>query len=144
MIFSDFLALKIKDLMQKNVVTVTTNQPVHDAVQAMVKHNIGAVVVLESGNKTVVGILTERDLMTRVMVKALDPKIALAGDVMTEVPATLGPHLPAVEVFALLQARHFRHVPVVDKGKLVGIISIRDIFEVLHKILGDAIFGEEK
>lgn len=142
MTFGDFLTLKIKDLMQKNVVTVTADQSVHDAVDAMVKHDIGSVVVLDPTTKAVAGILTERDLMKRVVAKAVDPQKALARDIMTEVPATLGPQLPITQVFALLQAQNFRHVPIIDKGKLVGIISIKDVFKMLHKIIGDVLFGE--
>ncbi len=144
MICSDFLSLKIKDLMRTNVVTVAADQSVYDAVQTMIPSNIGAVVVLEPKNGAVAGILTERDLMTRVIAKALDPKTTLVREVMTEVPATLGSQLPATEVFSLLKARNFRHVPIVDKGRLVGMISIRDVFEILHKIIGDALFETEK
>ena len=74
MIFAEFLMLKMKDLMEKEVVTVAADQPVSEAVQAMVKNDIGSVVVLNEINKKVVGILTERDLMMRVMAKFLDPR----------------------------------------------------------------------
>ena len=144
MIFSEFMTLKIKDLMQKDVVTVTTDQPVEDAVQAMVTHDIGSVVVLKEKGNNVVGILTERDLMTRVVAKGLDLKKTLVGDVMTEVPATLTSNLPVVMIFSLFKAQNFRHVPIVDKDKLVGIISIKDVFKLMHKTIGDVIFGEDK
>lgn len=143
MSFGDFLTLKVKDLMQTNVVTVTAEKTVYEAAQAMAARNIGAVVVLEPGSEAVVGILTERDLMTRVVAKALDPQTTPVRTVMTEVPATLSSNLPASEVFSLLQSRTFRHVPIVDKGKLVGIISIKDVFEILHKIIAELIFGGE-
>ena len=144
MSFIDFLSLKVSDLMSKNVATVVENSSVQAAAQFMSERKIGAVVVLEPDSGTVVGILTERDLMTRVVAKALDPKEIQVHEVMTESVATLTSNLPAAEVFALLQSRNFRHVPIVDKGKLVGMISIKDVFEVMHKILGNVIFGEDK
>ncbi len=144
MIFNEFLTLKMKDLMMKNVVTVTTTQKVWDAVQAMVKNDIGSVVVLDEKNGEVVGILTERDLMTRVVAKDLDTKTTDARDAMTEVPATLTSNMPIVQIFSLFRAQNFRHVPIVDKGKLVGIVSIKDIFKLMHKVIGEALFGEGK
>lgn len=144
MSFSDFLTLKVSDLMQKNVVTVAEDETIQGAAQFMSERKIGAVVVLDPVNQSVVGILTERDLMTRVVAKALDAKVMLVREIMTRSVATLTSSLPAAEVFSLLQSRNFRHVPIVDRGKLVGMISIKDVFEIMHKVIGNVIFGEDK
>jgi len=141
MIFSDFLNLKIKDLMQKSVVTMTADFAVDDAVKTMVSYEIGSVVILDDKKNAVLGILTERDLMTRVMATHLDSKTTLIRNVMTKVPVALSPDLPVAQIFSLLKEKNIRHVPIVDRGKLVGIISIKDVFKMLHKIIGDVIFG---
>lgn len=144
MSFSDFLSLKVSDLMSKDVATVAEDDTIHAAAQFMAERKIGAVVVVTPAKEVVVGILTERDLMTRVVAKALDPKVMLVKEIMTQSVATLSSTLPAAEVFSLLQSKNFRHVPIVDKGTLVGIISIKDVFEIMHKIIGDVIFGDGK
>ena len=142
--FNDFLTMKISDLMRRTIFTVTTDQTIQAAAHYMTEHKVGAAVVLEPGNDKVVGILTERDLMTKLVARSLDAKVMLVREIMTYPVTTLSSNLPAAEVFSLLQARNFRHVPIVDHGKLVGMVSIKDVLETMHKIIGEVIFGEGK
>jgi CBS domain-containing protein len=107
-----------------------TNQTVLDVARAMVAHNIGAVPVLRDG--VLVGIFSERDLMKRVLVEGRDPGTTRVEEVMTLEPFTVNPQ-ESPETCMLLMRRHgFRHLPVCDGQRLVGVISVRDL--MLHDI----------
>ena len=101
-----------------------------ETVRAMVERNIGAVPVLHNGK--VVGIFSERDLMSRVVAEGLDPRTTLVEEVMTRDPLTVSP-CESMENCMLLMRRHgFRHLPVCDGGRLVAVVSLRDI--LLHDL----------
>jgi CBS domain-containing protein len=107
-----------------------TSQTVLDVARAMVAHNIGAVPVLRDG--VLVGIFSERDLMKRVLVEGRDPGTTRVEEVMTLEPFTVNPQ-ESPETCMLLMRRHgFRHLPVCDGQRLVGVISVRDL--MLHDI----------
>ena len=111
--------------------TLTVIEPgwtVRSAAERMTERNIGAVAVVEGD--TLAGIFTERDIMSRVVAKGLRPEDTLVSTVMTRELVVANPH---ENVDAALQKMHAigsRHLPVVEDGKLVGMISIRDLLEV--------------
>src|SRR5216684_2815913 len=101
---------------------------VRDVARTMSDRNIGALAVLDSGK--LVGIFSERDLMTRVVAAGLDPKETSVAAVMTKDIVVADPN---EDVNSALQKMHrlgCRHLPVVDNGKLVGMISLRDLLKV--------------
>src|SRR5579885_2264242 len=105
-------------------------QTVFEVAQAMVARNIGAVPVLRDG--LLVGIFSERDLMKRVVAEGRDPRNTALEDVMTEDPLTVDP-AETLENCMLLMRRHgFRHLPICDGKKLVGVVSLRDL--LLHDL----------
>ena len=110
--------------------TLTVIEPginVRAAAERMTERNIGAVAVVEGG--TLAGIFSERDIMTRVVARGLDPDTVTVGTVMTKAIVVAE---PSESVDAALQKMHgigSRHLPVVEAGKLVGMISIRDLLE---------------
>jgi len=109
---------------------VEIGQTVLQVALNMVQHNIGAVPVQRDGD--LVGIFSERDLMKRVVVESLDPRSTLVEQVMTEDPLTIHP-TETVENCMMLMRRHgFRHLPVCDGKKLVGMVSLRDL--LLHDL----------
>jgi CBS domain-containing protein len=93
----------------------------------MNNNNIGAIVILDEASK-LVGIVTERDLTRRAIAKDLDPKKTLIEKIMTKNPDTLAPGDSASDALELMQSRHYRHLPVVDKEICVGMVSIRDLY----------------
>jgi CBS domain-containing protein len=97
--------------------------PVAAAAQRMAKKNVGAIVVMERDR--VVGIFTERDIVFRVIARGLDPAITLVGDAMTRTVQTIGPDEPFGHGLLVMHDKRFRHLPVVENGKLVGIVSAR-------------------
>ncbi len=96
-----------------------------EAAEAMVRHRVGCVVVLEG--ERLVGIFTERDVLTRVVAAGLDPRATPVARVMSPQPLTVDPSLPLDKAMALISEKRMRHLPVLDGGRLVGLISIGDL-----------------
>jgi CBS domain-containing protein len=111
----------------KNQVTTSAEpqQTVLEVARLMVDHNIGAVPVLKQGE--LVGIFTERDLMTRVVVPGLDPARTRVSEVMTEDPLTITPNDDLETCMTLMRRHGFRHLPVCTGRELRGVVSLRDI-----------------
>jgi CBS domain-containing protein len=96
-----------------------------EAVAEMNKKRIGCIVIMDSGRIT--GIFTERDVLSRVVGADLDPKTVRVADVMTKDVHTIPPETTVEQTMELFAERRCRHIPVVDKGQLKGLISIGDI-----------------
>jgi CBS domain-containing protein len=95
-----------------------------EAARRMCERKVGAVLVTEGG--ALQGIFTERDLMHRVVAAGRDPDGTRLGEVMTPDPDTVDADDHAIDALALMSARGYRHLPVLEKGQLVGIVSRRD------------------
>lgn len=121
----------ICDLLKSQlVVSADASQTVLEIARLMVDHNIGAVPVLRQGE--LVGIFSERDLMSRVLVGGKDANRTLVSQVMTEDPMTVRPD-DSLETCMTLMRRHgFRHLPVCSGRELKGVVSLRDI--LLHDL----------
>jgi len=107
------------------VFSVPSDVTVCAAVQEMNRHKVGAVVVMQAGK--LVGIFTERDVLARVVAPGLDPKTTPIEKVMTRDPVTVESTATVEQVMTLFTDKRFRHLPVVDQGALIGLISIGDI-----------------
>lgn len=121
--------------------TISSLKPentVYEAATMMVKANIGAVVVLDKQGR-LTGIVTERDMTRRVVAKGLDPKQTKLADIMTKNPDTLSPDDSAFDALELMQARNYRHLPVVEDGKCVGMVSVRDLYAAAKSSLEENI-----
>ena len=116
----------ISDLLRNQVViSAEVDQSIQEVVRLMVAHNIGAVPVLRGGQP--VGIFSERDLMTRVVVEGKDPSRTTVSQVMTEDPLSVAPN-DSLETCMTLMKRHgFRHLLVCTGRELRGVISLRDV-----------------
>ena len=111
---------------------VQTSQPedkVYDAVFKMHQHNIGALLVTSEGR--VVGVFTERDVMFRMVHTELDPKSTSDSEVMTPDPISVAPSTTVEQAMQLVTEKRIRHLPVVDDGRLVGMVSSSDLTRVL-------------
>lgn len=104
------------------------NDSVLDAARAMVERNIGAVPVLDNG--ALVGILSERDLMKRIVAEGRDPAKTPISQIMTREPHTVGPREDLETCMMLMSQHGFRHLPICEGKKLLGMVSLRDI--MLH------------
>ncbi|MEL6445297.1 MAG: CBS domain-containing protein [Bacteroidota bacterium] len=125
---------RIVDVVHRNgpPVSVPPTASALTAASTMASHNVGATLVLDEG--TLVGIFTERDVARRVVVPGLDPGSTTVAEVMTPDVVVVQADTSHQEVLRLMQQGHFRHVPVADGEKLVGVVSIRDFlrFEKEH------------
>ena len=105
--------------------TMPANVTVFEAVQKMNQHRIGAMLVADGANLT--GLFTERDALTRVIAGNLDPKTTPLAKVMTPNVLTIEPETTVQEVMDIFTEKRCRHLPVLQGGKLVGVISIGDV-----------------
>jgi CBS domain-containing protein len=114
-------------LQQKSdsLVSVAPDDTVQEAVARMNARKLGSVVVLAGG--ALRGIFTERDVLTRVVAAGRDPKTTRIHEVMTAGPLTISPENTLEEVMKLISERRVRHLPVLDEGRIVGLISMGDI-----------------
>lgn len=96
-----------------------------EAVRAMNSEKIGALLVCEQGN--VLGIFTERDVLTRVLDSERNPAATMVSEVMSTEVVTVGPSTNVEEAMAVITERRCRHLPVLDDGELVGLVSIGDL-----------------
>jgi len=118
----------VADVLRKkgsDVATVTPEHSVLDAAKIMHEKHIGSVLVLDGDN--IVGIFTERDLMNRIVAEGKDPNATIVKAVMTERITCCTPESTLDACRTAMSTNKIRHVPVVNEGKLVGIISSGDI-----------------
>jgi CBS domain-containing protein len=108
-----------------SIATVGCDATVFDAASLMNERKIGSVVVLEA--EKVVGILTERDVLTRVVTQQRKPEETLVRDVMTSPVAVASLSTSSDELRGVMRDRRIRHIPIVDEGELVGLVSIGDL-----------------
>jgi len=102
---------------------------VDEAARRMRYFNIGAIVIVDD-NRRLIGIVTERDITRKVVAEGRDPAAVSLGEIMTANPDTLAPDQTARDALDLMRVRGYRHLPVVDNGRLIGIVSVRDLYEV--------------
>ena len=125
-----------QSMSQRHVVRLPPSASVWDAACVMTKANCGSVLIIDTAG-TLLGILTERDLMTRVLAKALNPQTTRVSDVMTHDPQCVGPDVKVSEAVLIMIERGFRHLPIVSPAaKILGVFSIRD---ALPREVGNAI-----
>jgi CBS domain-containing protein len=119
---------RVKSVMeQKKLLTATPQTTVLDAAKLMAKKNVGAVMVIE--NDRLVGIFTERDALVRVSAKGRDVQSTLLSEVMTREPQTVDPNKTFGYALLMMHENGFRHVPVVENDKLIGIVSSRNALD---------------
>ena len=120
--------MKIKELMVKNIVTVLPNASVHEAVKHMNKNRIGCLLVVDRGK--IMGILTERDILERVVEKGKNPKETETSDIMTKHVIFGNPNMELPDATRLMFEKKVKKLPLVDGGQLIGLITLTDIARV--------------
>lgn len=125
-----------QSMTKRHVVSVFPHASVWEAACLMTGENVGSVLVVETTG-ALLGIVTERDLMTRVVAKLREPKSTKVSDVMTKNPICVPPETPVADAVVLMIEKGFRHLPVVGQGsKLLGVFSVRD---ALPREIGNAL-----
>ena len=131
-------ALKVKDLMTPNVVSISPGESVEDAARVMTRFGISSVIV--SAGAGVDGILTEKDVLQRVVASGRDPKATTVGDVMTRSVISAEPEMSLEEAGQIMLNKRIKKLPVIhprDGGKVLGILSLTDIASLQPEIMRD-------
>ncbi|HEX4883886.1 MAG TPA: CBS domain-containing protein [Casimicrobiaceae bacterium] len=108
--------------------------PVSEVAQTLRARQVGAGMIVEGGR--LVGIFTERDALFRVLAEGRDPRSTRVGEVMTRDPQTVHPDRPFVDALRMMHDGRFRHVPIVEDGRPIGMVSVR---EALHSDFTDLV-----
>ena len=134
----------LQSMARRNVLSLGPQASVRDAACAMTRANCGSVLVID-GAGPMLGILTERDLMTRVLAKGLDADATPVTQVMTRNPRCVGPGTKVADAVLIMIERGFRHLPVVGEGgRVLGVFSARDALpRELNAATGLAEFNEQ-
>jgi CBS domain-containing protein len=124
----------VKDIMSTPPITVNDRDTVETVAKLMSKHNIGSIVVLgEEGNP--IGMITERDIVTRVVAKNAFPSKIKAGDIMSRPLIGIEPDADINEAAKKMSKLKVRRLVVMEKGKLVGIVSSKDIISITPALM---------
>jgi CBS domain-containing protein len=115
-----------------DVLDVDADASVFEAVQLMVEKNVGSLLVTESGDIT--GIVTERDYLRRVTLEGRTDRETPVREIMSSPLIVASPETTVDECMALMTDRRIRHVPVVEEGKVVGLVSIGDLVKFKSKL----------
>lgn len=119
---------RVRSVMeQKKLLTAAPQTSVCEAAKLMATKNVGAIMVVE--NERLVGIFTERDALVRVIAKGRDTQTTRLAEVMTSEPQTVDPNKTFGYALLMMHESGFRHVPVVENDKLVGIVSSRNALD---------------
>jgi len=127
--------MNIGGVMRTKLVTARPDESAADAIRRMLSSGIGSVIVIE--DNAPIGMFTERDVL-RLAGEGADFDATPVGQVMTPRPLTIGSGDNILDAAQLMAARKLRHLPVVEDGNLIGIVSMRDVFGYLAERLFSA------
>ena len=119
----------IRTLMAKDMVTIEPDATVLEAATRMRANRVGAILIVE--RNAFVGLFSERDLVNRVVAQGRDPQLTKVGEVGTRDVEAIEVDQPLRNVLDVFRAGRFRHLPVLENGKPVGILSTRDFLAFL-------------
>ncbi|MFA7399822.1 MAG: CBS domain-containing protein [Sideroxydans sp.] len=115
-----------QSISQRHVVSVLPTATVFTAATVMTRANCGSVLIIDAST-TLLGIVTERDMMTRVLAKSMDPQTTTVADIMTRNPHCVVPETKVTAAVLMMIERGFRHLPIVNHAnKILGVFSARD------------------
>jgi CBS domain-containing protein len=121
------LPVHVRELMQAQVVETFPDEPLLEAAVRMRDHQVGSLMVLQG--EDLIGIISERDILGAVA-RGLPPEVTPVRECMTRDPITARPDMPADAAALIMIERDVRHLPVVEGGRLVGMISARDLLSM--------------
>jgi len=120
--------IKVGDAMTVSMITINENDSILNCAKLMVKEGVGSLVVVDE-NK-LLGIVTERDMLNKVLAKDTDIKKTPVSSIMTKKPIYANPELDLYDAMVLMRLENIRRLPVVDKGEVVGLLTHRDILSI--------------
>jgi len=119
------MSLNVEDVMVEEVITVEADATVQEAVELMNKHEIGCLIVVLRGKP--VGIITERDMLKRVLAESIDPEKIKVSEIMSA-PLIMGrPAMEIEDAVRLMFKTKIKKLPVVQRGRLIGLVTLTDL-----------------
>ncbi len=116
----------IESISQAHVLTVQPEASAFEAACVMTKARCGSVLIVDGGG-AMLGILTERDLMVKIVAKRRDPETTPVSDIMTHNPHFISPETTVLDAVLIMKRHNFRHLPIISStSKILGVFSIRD------------------
>lgn len=128
---------KIIDQKNNTILSVSSNDNVEKVLTVMRDHRVRAILVIDDGN--LVGIVSQGDCAIKVLLPHNNPKQVVVSNVMTANPLTVTLSNSLDECMAIMVHKHIRHLPVVEKNKVVGVISIGDLVKNIIELQGSQI-----
>ena len=126
--------LTVKQLLQlkkdESTYSVSPQASVFDALKLMAEKNLGAVMVVDENNQ-MIGIFTERDYARKIVLKGKTSLETPISEIMTSEMVTISTDQTLEECMNLMTKWHIRHLPIMEKGRLIGMVSMRDVVEIL-------------
>jgi len=119
------MSIRVKDVMVKNIITIGAMSTVRRAVELMGKYEIGCLIVVHKDKP--VGIVTERDVLTRVLLELRDPRKTRVRSIMSKPLITANPETNIHEAMSLMVKRKIKKLPVIRKGRLRGLVTLTDV-----------------
>ncbi len=110
---------------------ISPQETAYEALEIMADRDVGALLVIEGGK--LAGVFSERDYARKVILKGKSSKSTTVGELMSSPPICAGPALTIRDCMALMIGNHIRHLPIVDRGAIIGIVSIGDIVNVITR-----------
>ncbi|HLZ17531.1 MAG TPA: CBS domain-containing protein [Cyclobacteriaceae bacterium] len=123
---------KVREILQSKQESICTVEPditVYRAIELMSEKNIAAVIILEEGR--LAGIFTEHDYTRKVVLKGKSSKATSVGELMSRSPYSVNSESTVEECMGLMNSKKIRHLPVVDNGNLVGVVSVGDLIRFI-------------
>src|SRR3989304_2732825 len=119
------VSLKVEDVMVREVVTISENASVKEAAGIMNQFEIGSIIAVRKGKA--IGIVTERDLLKRVIAEGMDAKKTRVKDIMSSPLVVIAPGAELEEALRLMFEKKIKKLVVVDQKRLIGLVSLTDI-----------------
>jgi CBS domain-containing protein len=126
--------LSAGDICTRSVTFVSRNVTVDEAARLMREHHVGSVVVVDEAaeGRIVVGMLTDRDIVTAIVAKVVDPSIVSVGEAMSADVVTAREDDSIIDLLGRMRRNGVRRVPIVDaKGALIGLVALEDLLEIV-------------
>ena len=125
--------LRLKDVMHSPVLTIEADKAVHEAAHIMSVNNVGCLIVTTEGKP--VGIVTERDILKKIVAPCRDPEAVKVSEIMSKPLITGEPDMDILYAARLMVRRNVKRLPVMDNGKLVGIVTLTDLIRAYPEII---------
>lgn len=119
----------VKGVMSKPVITIGKDHSVRETSKIMSKKGIGCIIVTDKGKP--IGIATERDILQRVVAKSSDPSKVKMKEVISKPLITVKGNMLIIEAIRIMHKNNVRHLPITEKGELIGIVTQRDLLRAL-------------